>query len=398
MESIRRKGLSSIRLYSLLVVVATTLSPQATAAEPSLTDHSSCGCFLSNDTEASYFSGHSFFDFRNLGEYARVPPVIDDADEAAGAEVTSEYFKTTEWTNMWWISSWNNGQGKRKDATVYMVNSPNNIYIEDAKGSNLGSPSTWLTLRTQRNDDFQSAAELETVDPGFQYLSVRMLARTIGAPGAITALFTYRGSEDWYGVQESDIEVRTSDPRHKIQYTNQPSYTEDGEEEIPEATRNATLPGRATWSDWAVHRLDWTPGQTRWFVNGLEAASIAFQTPRDPCKLLLNVWSDGGSWAGNMSVGAAAYMQIQWLEVLYNRTSAEEVSGAPEKRGLLFGRQQDQGAAPRCNRVCSVDETPNQGQPVMLWDNGAVPSRIAGAGLVGLVPAVVMFVLAVGML
>lgn len=108
-------------------------------------------------------------------------------------------------------------------------------------------------------------------------------------------MFTYRGADELSRVQESDLEFRTLDPPGAVHFTNQPAYTEEGVK-IDKATRNVTIPGDLTYEDWAVYRMDWTPGDTTWFINGEEVASIDFQTPRDPSVLMFNSWSDGGNW------------------------------------------------------------------------------------------------------
>ncbi|KAK1781722.1 concanavalin A-like lectin/glucanase domain-containing protein [Copromyces sp. CBS 386.78] len=389
MEEHQRRGshpsLSS--LITLITLIATT-SPLASAAA-TLTDDSKCECYLTNGTQASFFTTHRFLDFRNLAKNAGVPPTIAKSDDSGSAPVTSEYFTSKEWTETFWVQSWNNSHMTREDATVLMVNSPNNVYIEP-NGDRNPSSQTRLTLRTQRLKDFQTAAEIESIGPGFQYLSVRMLARTVGSPGAITALFTYRGSDRLADVQESDLEVRTMDPHNTIQYTNQPSYTEEGEE-IDRATKNVTLPnGHPDWTHWAVHRLDWTPKETVWYVDGIEIATISFQTPRDPSKVILNAWSDGGEWSGNMTVNEAAYLQIQWLEIVYNATDENPArkmkrddDGAAAALSARSGNDEDEEGG--CDVVCSIDETTERGKPVMLWNNGGVRTMVVG--LVSWIPS-----------
>ena len=79
-----------------------------------------------------------------------------------------------------------------------------------------------------------------------------------------------------------------------------------------------------------------------------------------------------------MSLGDAAYMQVQWVEMVYNSTDARE----KERRD-----GNGNGNGEKCKAVCSVDETSKTGQPVMLWDsaaNGLGPGRRKGA--VGWVP------------
>ncbi|KAL2201392.1 glycoside hydrolase family 16 protein [Corynascus similis CBS 632.67] len=357
-----RRILSLPRSLSSLILLISATVPLAIAG-PALTDDSQCGCYRINDDSSTYFTHHRFFDFRSLPQYAGVPAVIQDVEASADADPTSDYFKDSEWSSFWYLGSWNNSNGAREDATVTMVNSPNNVYIE-ANTEDNPSSQTYLTLRTQRLKEFQTAAEIESSSSKFKYLSLRMRARTVGAGGAITALFTYRGGETLADVQEADLEIRTDDPRNVLHYTNQPAYTDDGVV-IPEATRNATMPNGLDWTAWAVHRLDWTPGLTTWYVNDVIVAQIEFQAPHDESNIILNAWSDGGRWTGNMTLYDAAYLQVQWLEVLYNSTEAVATEQSScKKRG-----DDNSGGGGGCNAVCSIDETSEVGTPVMLWNN-----------------------------
>ena len=329
-------------------------------------DSDRCDCFLTNGSTANYFSGHKFFDFRSLSDYAGVPAYVEDAYRSSFIEPTSEFFTSEDWTDTWWIQGWNNSNTVEAGfAPVLMVHSPNNVYIE-ANPDDEPASETFMTLRTRRMDEFQTSAEFESVDHGYQFVSLRMLARTTGAPGAITAMFTYRGPEGDIPVQEADTEFRTIDPPERVQYTNQPALTADGQKN-DRATRNVTLPGRGTYRDWAVYRMDWTPTDTTWYVDGAKVASIAFQSPRDPSILMFNSWSDGGKWTGNMTVGGEAFLNVQWIELVYNTTTPahEKVKrdddGAPAEGG--------------CYNVCSIDETETVGTPVLL--QGGASSLLA---------------------
>ncbi|KAK4157981.1 beta-glucanase [Chaetomidium leptoderma] len=355
--------------FSSLILLISAAAPLA-AAEPTLTEDSHCGCYLTNGNQSTYFTDHRFFDFRSLSQYASAPPVIRDVEATPGAQRTSAYFNSTEWTDFWMLGSWNNSNGARNDASVLMVNSPNNVYIEASDEPNPPS-ETWLTLRTQRLEKFQTAAEIESASTKFKYLSLRMRARTIGAGGALTAMFTYRGADTLAEVQESDLEIRTADPRNLMHYTNQPAYTDAGEV-VPEATQNATMPGGLDWTAWAVHRMDWTPGRTTWYVDDTQVAQIEFQAPTDESNIILNAWSDGGKWTGNMTLNDAAFLQVQWLEVVYNNTEPEATKAQARKRDGAGGKP--------CEAVCSVDQTTQLGKPVMLWNNAAVAARVNGGG------------------
>lgn len=131
--------------------------------------------------------------------------------------------------------------------------------------------------------------------------------------------------------RDADIEIRTNTQSAVVQYTNQPGAD-------PNATRVVEM--ATPWTAWQEHRYDWTPGASEWYVDGARVAAIDFQTPAAPLSVLLNVWSDGGVWSGEMEVGAEAEMQIRWLDLTFNSTSPRQ----PERGG---------GA---CGNVCVVDD------------------------------------------
>ncbi|OTA97512.1 glycoside hydrolase family 16 protein [Hypoxylon sp. CO27-5] len=345
-------------LATALAVISSVLSRVYAQNYPLVTD-SRCNCYRTNTSTSHYFTHHRFFDFRDMSQYARVPAPINDPQGAADAPVTNNYFNDPAWTSMWSIQTWNNSalmNGSSdvtgSDATVLMVNSANNIYFD--RNTDLRAASkTYLVMRTMRHDQFQSASEIESVSLGYRYLSIRMYARTRGAPGAVTAMFTFREAPQIAQVQEADLEIRTVDPKYSIQYTNQPSWNEAGD--IPQATRNVSMPNRVDWSDWQYHRMDWTPGSTSWFVDGQLMSSIQFQAPRDASRIMFNSWSDGGSWSGNMSIGAQAEMQIQWIDIVYNST--DPTPGNPFT---------NPGAGGSCANTCSIDLTTKTGTPVLI--------------------------------
>lgn len=391
-----------IRPFLRLAVLAAVV---LAATDSDVVDEDACSCYLTNGTVPAYYSEHAFFDFRDLGDYAGVPDPIRNETRAVKASTTSEYFDSDDWDSAWGIQYWSNrnsgGVSLSGDASVLMVNSANNVYIEKNDDDDAAS-DTFLTLRTMRFPGFQSAAEFESID-SYQYLSIRMLARVTGSPGACMALFTYYSAEELANIQEADIEILTRDPKDRIQYTNQPSYTDDGDE-IPQATRNGSLPDGRSWDDWLVHRLDWTPERSVWYVDGEEVANIKYQTPKDPALIILNAWSDGGTWSGNMSLHGAAYMHIQWLEMVYN--ASDTTSGDKRKRsadqrpsrrdvgpgGKLVRRKSDSDAA--CKVVCSIDEADKAGTSKMLWNSTA--SRVFTDGsMVGGVGSLVTWVISV---
>jgi len=358
------------------LALLTSLSLPYTRAGSSGEDGSKCTCYITNGHHAdghhedSYFSWHKLYDFRSLSKYQNVPQLLQEGSATSTALTTSDYFNQDSWTSFWEIQNWNNSQALENPSSgvgIMRINSRNNVYIEKNTDPNPTS-ETWLTLRTARQDMFQSAAEMVTLNDSYQFLSMRMMARTVGAPGGCTAMFTYLMDRD---LQEVDLEVLTKYPKNQVQCTNQPAM--DGQGQLKsEATKNVTLPDGATWQDWAVYRLDWTPGRSTWYVNGKELTSIEFQTPRDPSRIHLNAWSDGGNWTGKMPVKGEAHLQIQWWEIIYNNT--------------LMKRDKSM-----CSVGCSIDNAQSLGQPNILFDN--VASRPGQTSLVGWLPSVAMLVM-----
>lgn len=333
---------------------APTPSTTGNATEPTRqpwpVEEDDCGCYVTNGTDPTYYSKRIFFDFRDLGKYAdQQDDVETDADKARGASPSSKYFKESDWKKTWKLSDWTKGIDDDNNPLTYgehvaRVYSPGNVYVESDDDS---SERTYVSVRSKRVPDFQSCGEFSSADE-YQYLSLRVLARTVGDPGGVTSIFTYREAKELADVQEADIEFLTQGADDRVQYVNNPAYTLEGQN-FPEATRDVEIPHGRPFSDWLVHRLDWTPRRSTWYVDGNQTAAIAFQVPRDPSHVVFNVWSDGGYWSGNMSMGGQVALQIQWIEMVYNTT------------------KEDEGG---CGAVCSIDEDETPGSILMLWDNG----------------------------
>ncbi|KAG5927117.1 hypothetical protein E4U42_002566 [Claviceps africana] len=361
---------------SAFLATAVSIATTALAATTPISD-SKCTCYLSNGTEPAFYKEHRFFDFRSLAHFASSsgPDVLSSAQDTSLAPPTSAFFTSPLWTSTWQAQSWNNSKAQtlNGDATVLMINSPNNIFIQANNNDSSYPSSTHLTMRTRRQRAFQSSAEFQSVSSAYHYLSLRMLARTTGSSGAVSAVFTYRDAKALTDIQEADMEIVTRGPRNRVQYTNQPSYTTDGRDDGIKlrATRNATLPWGKDWSDWAVYRLDWTPKQSTWYVDGQQVASIAFQVPRDPAGINVNHWSNGGSWSGNMSIGGESSLQIQWIEMLYNTT--EKTTGGREGDATSSDKED-------CRVVCSVDEAPETGAAAKLWGDEKSQAMVLAEG------------------
>ena len=360
--------------------------------KPQPAEQDDCDCFLTNGLAPAYYTHRRFFDFRSLSEFAGVPKILKNHTETSLAPPSSDYFDNDDFTDVWELANWDNGFGIRnkdedddeqdQDQSILMVYSLNNVYIQENKDKNADS-DTYMTMRTKRLPDFQTAAEIESTED-YLFASVRMMARTTGASGAVTAMFTYRDSKELANVQEADIEFLTRGPRDKVQYTNQPSYSVDGDE-FPEATRNSSTPNGQSWTEWMVHRLDWTPERSVWYINDEEVANIQYQTPTDPARIMFNAWSNGGSWSGNMSDYDEAYLQIQWIDMVFNKTDEDDDSRKRSTLASLLSprlrqRDDDNDDEDSCDYVCSIDESSEAGEVVKLWDSAAPALGKSGWG------------------
>jgi beta-glucanase (GH16 family) len=208
--------------------------------------------------------------------------------------------------------------------------------------------STYLTLRTNRQPDFQSAAEIENEQKNLYHASIRFLARVTGDPGAVVGLFTYADEKD-----EADIEILTADPSTTYRFTNQPSVDKHGNVIERASVTGTNLPA---WTDWHVHRIDWVKGVCRWFLDGQEVAVNTYSVPKKPSGIILNVWSDGGVWSGNMSVGGKAEMHLQWIQVAFN-TSGDRDGPSGKRGSKMKTKRNDDSLGRGSNRMWHGQET-----------------------------------------
>ena len=176
-----------------------------------------------------------------------------------------------------------------------------------------------MTLSTARIDaETQEAAEITFEEFKAVHASIRVFGRIRGSPGAVAGIFTYLND-----TQESDIEVLTRDPEQYVQYTNQPSSTGAPDwAPIPGSTVNVTLAQSWSYTDWNVHRLDWTPGRSVFFVNDIQMNTTELHVPvaSPPSEIYINMWSANSTWSGSMDIGDSAEFDIQWVELLFNVT------------------------------------------------------------------------------
>jgi hypothetical protein len=114
----------------LVLTSALLLSAVVTAQKD---NGAECDCFKTNGSTEAYFSYHRFFDYRNVPySLTSNPNVLTDSSETSNAKNTSDFFSNSSWTADWAAQNWDNSESLNtsgSDATVLMINSPNNVYI-----------------------------------------------------------------------------------------------------------------------------------------------------------------------------------------------------------------------------------------------------------------------------
>lgn len=294
----------------------------------------------------------------------------DFGDNALGLEYDALSFSKTAFDKDWASQGWQ--RPRSRESPVDMVNSKRNVFFTRNRDSR-NPGATYLVLRTIRHDNFTSTAEIETRVRNIYHCSLRVRLRILPGdvvisqpsqpkqwppwdprqhpiprlnnhtsllngttpveeekphPGACVGIFTYHARNS-----ESDIEILTSDPPNRIRYANQPDYDPITDKMIPGASSIIDLP--VPWTTWSTHRLDWLAGSSRWWVDDEPQVANAYQVPAAESRLVINLWSDGGEWTGDMRLGDSVYLGIEYIELAYNRSSdaVRQAIPSPSRHG-----------------------------------------------------------------
>lgn len=68
------------------------------------------------------------------------------------------------------------------------------------------------------------------------------------------------------------------------------------------------------------------------------------------------MWSNGGVWSGNMTVGDSAYLDISWVEMVFNTSGP--ITGYPDSSTKV-----KRHSSKKCKSVCIVDGVDVVGTP-----------------------------------
>ncbi|KAJ9652808.1 hypothetical protein H2198_007938 [Neophaeococcomyces mojaviensis] len=390
----------------LLLAGAVIAGSDPTLTEPLSRDNSDeCDCYLVSGPDPGYFQYYRFWDFRNIfsegdEDFNNPPPLVTSSQNSGGQDVTAAFFDTNEWNDDWSILN----DLEEPNATVPSINSAQNVFISTENGED-GNDFTYLTFRASRpSESFVSTAEIDSSQDNVLHSSIRTRARIIPlyldgsaanvvapiegvnashpvAPGACFGFFTYRSD-----TQESDIEILTYDPVTDVRYSNQPDFNARTDEPVPGASTQSTMPDGKVWTDWHDHRIDWYNGISRWYVDGDLVLEKSLDAPTEPSALLINLWSDGGFWTGNMSVGSQVTAGLQWIEMAFN------VSGVTKGPQHKLGKRKRQK---RCSIGCNIDGVQDIGTPIVAFNVTGIKGDASDAnGKVSIASQLVQVVLA----
>lgn len=381
-------------LLSLSLVRSPVFAAQYTTTATS-TPHDGqqdCTCYAINSGADSntptYFQYYRFYDFRNLadkpGQYTTAPPLVNGSFDSVANDAVwnADILNSDSWNTDWGVQNWS--KPSTEDFPIRMANTPKNIYL--SQNDDVNNAFTYLTLRTSRLDDFQSSGEIENEQKNLMHCSMRLHGRVVGDKGAVAGFFTFFDDNN-----ESDIEVLTNDATDTIRYTNQPSVDKQGDEVPSASIASSRLP---KWDDWQTHRIDWLPKNSYWFLNGNQVAANTYSVPRKPSYLVLNMWSDGGTWSGNMTKGASAEFQVQCIEMAFNTSGpVEGPGGGRGKRSLSEGLWPRKEKA--CKTVCKVDDVKTLGTPEVVFRGATsvVHVRVYLGGVAALAAVACQFLL-----
>lgn len=202
----------------------------------------------------------------------------------------------------WAVQTW----GQQREYQ-YIQYSADNVYnYQNALGVR--------TKAWKGNGTSVSTGEIQTNRADILYGTFRMSAKIPTTPGVCFGFFTYYSDS-----QETDIEFLTNDTnsKHTVHYTNQPRTTSASSQEVV-VSNDLTA--------FNVHRLDWLPTQTMFYLNNKQMRTISLDVPNTPSRMLANVWSDGDPEWSMGPPKADAIATIQYINLYFNSTSYNETA------------------------------------------------------------------------
>jgi endo-1,3-1,4-beta-glycanase ExoK len=206
------------------------------------------------------------------------------AQQAEGKSFVENFSKLSE--QRWYISDgWTNGP--HQNCTWQK----RNVHVS------LHGLSLELTDNAVKTTPY-SCAEIQT-RAVFGYGTYETRVRAVGAPGVVTALFSYVGPSAVSKLPHDEIDFEfLGKDKHAVQL-NYFSNGKGGHEYMARFDFDAS----ATFNDYA---FEWLPDRIRWFINGKLVhevhAKAGERFPAQPSKIFLSLWNGVGDnmnqWLG----------------------------------------------------------------------------------------------------
>lgn len=154
---------------------------------------------------------------------------------------------------------------------------------ESEKGR--ATPDSAISLQTNReNATSQCASELDFTATNITHGSFRVLARMSGNRGAVGGIRLHHSD-----AEETNIELLTREDMRQVHFSNEPDAEHHGEQ-LKDGSFSLPAPDYTSWN---VYRIDWLPGETIWFVNGVELTRTNHRVPKQESVFVINRYVSG---------------------------------------------------------------------------------------------------------
>ncbi|TIA77337.1 concanavalin A-like lectin/glucanase [Aureobasidium pullulans] len=168
-----------------------------------------------------------------------------------------------------------------------------------------------LTVPGGQSNGPISVAQLATSYSDILYGSVRTVAKISNVPGTTHGFIFYAND-----TQEVDFAFLTSDTSKAWLTNEQVTYTS------PYSTYSVAAPGDAS-SAYHEYRLDWLPGVSKFYIDGVLVQTITDNAPSTPGSWIWNNWSNGNAWAQGPPLSDSV-LKIRSIDGYFNRTTVAD--------------------------------------------------------------------------
>jgi len=247
----------------------------------------------------------------------------------------------------WEVQEWGVPADPHNDAPLARQNRASNVWMK-AGELHLRQPGWSGTGNV-------SVAELHSKVSDIFHGSFRMRYRVEqdngGKGGAVAGMFFY-----WNDSTETDIEILTNDGSNFVRYTNHPSVNLTTGDVINGTLFKDHLAKPRTANQ--EQRFDWSSDVSRFYQDNILVQEIRKNVPAHDGTMMINVWSNGGSWSGPPATKNVT-MSISYINLYYNTTASDR--GADD----VFNKACAGAGGPSIskNTLCTVDENNKSSAP-----------------------------------